>query len=47
MGFWTRILTVPGMGGGVVLSVIGLWVLFLAGLVVWIVSTPQEQSGDL
>ena len=41
MDIWTQILMVPGMGGSFVLSVIALWVLFLAYLVVWIARAPR------
>jgi len=43
MEIWTQILRVPGMGGGFVISVITLWVLFLGSLMAWIVRTPQDR----
>ncbi len=44
MDLWTQILTIPGMGGILAISVIALWVLFLVVMVAWIARTPQDDS---
>ncbi len=44
MDLWTQILTVPGMGGILAVSVIALWVLFLAVMIAWIARTPQDSK---
>ena len=43
MDLWTQILTVPGMGGAFVMSVITLWVIFLFSMVRWIARAPRES----
>lgn len=42
MEILTQILTVPGRGGIFVLSVITVWVFFLAGLVGWVIKAPRD-----
>jgi uncharacterized protein (DUF58 family) len=44
MDLWTQILTIPGMGGILAVSVIALWVLFLALMIAWIARTPQDSK---
>jgi len=44
MDLWTQILTIPGMGGIIAVSVIALWVLFLVVMVAWIARTPQDNK---
>ncbi len=44
MDLWTQILTVPGMGGAFVTTLITLWLLFLIFLVRWIAKAPQEAG---
>ncbi|MFQ6057295.1 MAG: hypothetical protein ACE5MB_00240 [Anaerolineae bacterium] len=44
MESWTRILTVPGMGGSFMLSAITVWVLFLGSLVAWIIRAPRDRD---
>ena len=44
MDLWTQILTIPGMGGIIAVSVIALWVLFLVVMVAWIARTPQDSK---
>jgi len=46
MNIWTQIMIVPGIGGGLVLSVIALWALFVAGLVVWIARSPSDSIDE-
>lgn len=43
MDLWTQILTVPGMGGMFVLTLIALWVIFLFSMVRWIAQAPRES----
>jgi len=44
MELWSKILTVPGMGGGFVMFVITLWVLFLALIMTWIARSPRGHQ---
>ncbi len=43
MDLWNQILTVPGMGGAFVLSLITLWVIFLLSLIRWIAKAPRAS----
>ena len=44
MDLWTQILTVPSMGGGFVLTLITLWLVFLIGMIRWIARAPRETG---
>ncbi len=42
MDLWRQIATTPGVGGGLVISLITLWLLFLVSLVLSVVRAPRE-----